>query len=478
MFYKTSLLFVLISFFSFSQNTSVPDDNFEMYLETHDANLALVTIGDPNSLGDGLMNDIVPTSKINTLQNLDIENLNISDLSGIEDFIELQIFNCKENQLTNVDLSNNVKLIHLYIEGNQLLDLDISNSPDLLILWCFNNQLTNLDLTQNISLLSLRCDNNNLTNLDVSFNVNLNDFTCRFNQISTLNIGNNTNLGEFHCGNNLLTALDLSLNSNLTAVHCESNQITSLDLSQNSELRKLICYDNQLTELDLSNNGLLINLDCSNNNLCSLNIRNGNNTGIQNINFSSNPDLTCVIVDNPSGNHSTWLPLSFTNYVNSPNDCSSQVLVDDLDDFIGTSYTLPTLVNGNYYTESNGNGILLFPGEIIISSQTIYIYNSTQCYSNESSFNVIVSNTEYRIPSFFTPNNDGTNDTWRVIDNTNTFTSIYIYDRYGKLLKSLLPNNFEWNGTFNGNLMNTDDYWFVINTNSGIPIKGHFTLKR
>ena len=69
-------------------------------------------------------------------------------------------------------------------------------------------------------------------------------------------------------------------------------------------------------------------------------------------------------------------------------------------------------------------------------------------------------------------------DTWRVIDNTGSFISINIYDRYGKLLKSLVPNNFEWDGTFNGNLLNTDDYWFVINRGSEIPIKGHFTLKR
>ena len=65
-----------------------------------------------------------------------------------------------------------------------------------------------------------------------------------------------------------------------------------------------------------------------------------------------------------------------------------------------------------------------------------------------------------------------------MIDNTNSFTSINIYNRHGKLLKSLSPDAFEWDGTFRGELMYTDDYWFVIYRNDDIPIKGHFTLKR
>lgn len=475
--YKTTLFLCFLCFYSFSQ-TFVPDDNFEMYLETHDIDFNTVAIGAPNSLGDGIMNDNVPTNKINILQNLNIDNLNIIDLRGIEDFAELQILSAKENQLVNVDLSNNVKLIQLFLEGNQLTDLDVTNNTVLLQFWCFNNQLTELDLSKNISLLSLRCDNNALTELDVSFNENLNDFTCSFNQISTLNTGNNENLSALLCGNNLITSLDFSLNPNLTEVQCEQNQISTLDFSQNRELRILNCFDNALTELDLSNNRFLINLDCSFNNLCALNLRNGNNNDVVSLNFSSNPDLYCVVVDDPNADLTSWQPSFFSNYVNSPEACSSQIPVDNLDDFFGTSYTLPLITNGNYFTEPGGNGSILFPGETITTSQTIYIYNSTTCYSNETSFDVIISNANFFIPKFFTPNNDNSNDTWRVIDNTNSFTSINIYDRYGKLIKSLPPNNFEWDGTFNGTLMQTDDYWFVINTNTGMPIKGHFTLKR
>ena len=66
---KTKLL--LFAFLIFSQliasQTSVPDDTFENYLETHDANGLVVLLGDPTSMGDGVAgNDLVTTANIST----------------------------------------------------------------------------------------------------------------------------------------------------------------------------------------------------------------------------------------------------------------------------------------------------------------------------------------------------------------------------------------------------------------------------
>jgi gliding motility-associated-like protein len=91
---------------------------------------------------------------------------------------------------------------------------------------------------------------------------------------------------------------------------------------------------------------------------------------------------------------------------------------------------------------------------------------------------VLISNDDYYIPKYFTPNNDGNHDTWSVIDNTNTIKSIDVFDRYGKLLKALLPNSIGWNGTFNGKPLESNDYWYVITLKSGETLKGHFSLKR
>ena len=82
-------------------------------------------------------------------------------------------------------------------------------------------------------------------------------------------------------------------------------------------------------------------------------------------------------------------------------------------------------------------------------------------------------------PRFFTPNGDGYNDLW-FIKNLDQFPDckIYIFDRYGKLLKQMNQNNTGWNGQFNGQQLPSDDYWFSLLFDNGKTIKGHFSLKR
>jgi gliding motility-associated-like protein len=82
-------------------------------------------------------------------------------------------------------------------------------------------------------------------------------------------------------------------------------------------------------------------------------------------------------------------------------------------------------------------------------------------------------------PRFFTPNDDGYNDTWK-IKNLDVLpkSTIVILDRYGKLLKQLGWNGTGWNGTYNGKELPADDYWFIITFEDGKIIKGHFSLKR
>ncbi|WP_310560812.1 T9SS type B sorting domain-containing protein [Flavobacterium sp.] len=86
------------------------------------------------------------------------------------------------------------------------------------------------------------------------------------------------------------------------------------------------------------------------------------------------------------------------------------------------------------------------------------------------------------VPKFFTPNNDGYNDYWSVKGvnaNFNPNSIIYIFDRFGKLLKQWIPSRSEgWDGTFNGIPSPSDDYWYTIKLDDGREAKGHFSLKR
>ena len=84
----------------------------------------------------------------------------------------------------------------------------------------------------------------------------------------------------------------------------------------------------------------------------------------------------------------------------------------------------------------------------------------------------------FHIPKYFTPNNDGFNDVFD-LKGIEFFNSSYvsIYNRYGKLLKSNQNSSFAWDGTFAGQLLPSDDYWYVIIVDNEKFI-GHFTLKR
>ena len=85
-------------------------------------------------------------------------------------------------------------------------------------------------------------------------------------------------------------------------------------------------------------------------------------------------------------------------------------------------------------------------------------------------------------PKFLTPNNDGAFDTWHISGvDTLPGTVVYIFDRYGKLLKQLSHTSPGWNGTYNGVLMPTSDYWYsaeIQKNGEAFTVQGHFTLKR
>lgn len=83
-------------------------------------------------------------------------------------------------------------------------------------------------------------------------------------------------------------------------------------------------------------------------------------------------------------------------------------------------------------------------------------------------------------PKFFTPNGDGFNDTWN-ISGVEGSSIIYIFDRYGKLIKQISPLGTGWDGTYNGQPVYSSDYWFTIDfPENGVPktFKSHFSLKR
>jgi gliding motility-associated-like protein len=104
---------------------------------------------------------------------------------------------------------------------------------------------------------------------------------------------------------------------------------------------------------------------------------------------------------------------------------------------------------------------------------TIYVRDKNGCDLVTAPATIIAAR------NFFTPNGDGFHDYWQVIAiETEPDAKIYIFDRFGKLLKQLDPLGPGWDGTYSNNPMPSSDYWFLVALSDGQSFKGHFTLKR
>jgi len=291
---KLLLILLCLPMIGFGQNVNIPDANFKAYLVGN----SLI-----NTNGDTEIQVSEATAFSDTIE---CGGLNISDLTGIGAFTDLTYLFCYSNQLTSLDVSNNLALTFLDCNNNQLTSINVSGCTALTLLQCQSNQLTSLDISNNTALENLYCSNNQLTNLDVS---------------------QNTVLYVLLCSDNQLTSLDVTNNTALIALGCLSTQLTNLDVSQNTALIHLNCVDNQLTSLDVSNNTALTILDCYDNNLTSLDLRNGNNINITSFSVTNNPNLSCINVDDFQYSLINWTDIDPQHYFS--NNCSGTTSIQE-----------------------------------------------------------------------------------------------------------------------------------------------------
>ncbi|MEL1240966.1 RCC1 domain-containing protein [Flavobacterium flavipallidum] len=168
---------------------------------------------------DGKNGSVLSATILNTTI-LDLSNSGISDLSGIEYFVNLEKLICSGNSITSLNLTNNTLLKYLDCSNNPLSALDVSKNTLLEELYidgptvvtnktitAKNNTITGfvkLDLTNNLQLKKLSCSNNQIVSLDLSKNKLLTFINCSNNDLQSLNLKNgfNTNLVTINFKNN------------------------------------------------------------------------------------------------------------------------------------------------------------------------------------------------------------------------------------------------------------------------------------
>jgi gliding motility-associated-like protein len=197
----------------------------------------------------------------------------------------------------------------------------------------------------------------------------------------------------------------------------------------------------------------------------------------------STGETTYEIDINASGTYS----VTVTNSNGCSKDRTITVLpsniatIDDVQVVDATSNNMITVLvsgEGNYeYSLNNINGPYQESNtfeNVPPGLHTVYVRDKNDCGIVEDLVSVI------GFPKFLTPNGDGYHDTWQVygLNHSSQIESIvYIFDRYGKLVKQLSPTGIGWDGTFNGQPLPSSDYWFHVKLQDGRVFKSHFTLK-
>lgn len=349
---KLVLLMLLFAGMANAQIVNIPDNNFKA---------KLIALGvDTN--GDGQ----IQNSEAITRFGLDVSNSNISNLTGIRSFLNLQTLNCSNNQLSTLNFSGLNALFTLNCNNNAITAINFTG-VNLNSFNCGFNQLSSLNVNNMSNLEILGCNDNALTNLDLSNMTSLLNVVCYNNLLSTLNVNNSNQLAYVFCKNNLLTYLDFSLNTGFTGIDCSNNLLNNINVT-GRYLSLFKCNNNLLTSLNLTNTSFSEGsntafFDCSFNQISSFIFNNTNIT-----NFKCN------------NNQLTTLNLSGAT-ISGALDCSNNQITSLL---TGNSAIEAIIATNNQLTTIDISNNLLIDSVVVNNNQlvTIFAKNSRNEYIN------------------------------------------------------------------------------------------------
>jgi len=289
-----------------AQYTQVPDSNFEQ---------ALIDLGIDS---EGTLDGQFLTADGQGVLGLFVDNRNISDLTGVEAFVDLLQLSAYGNNLTSINLSLlPLSIYDLFLGNNNLITIDLSPLPNLINLSLIHNDFTSVTVPSLSNLFALylgacpqltdvtiyNCPNLQnigiqetlVLSIDLSNAPILRNFSAYESQIQTLDFTNNQNLEEVYASNSPLASINLPNNPNLEIldvdacqltqlditncpglwyVSCGTNLLNDLDLTGNPLLEELRCWENQLSSLDLSQNPNINYISCFDNQLTNINLTN------------------------------------------------------------------------------------------------------------------------------------------------------------------------------------------------------------
>lgn len=143
----------------------------------------------------------------------------------------------------------------------------------------------------------------------------------------------------------------------------------------------------------------------------------------------------------------------------------------DLEIFYGESVQLDGSTSGvNYYWEPEiwlSDNTVLDPIAFPEQTTTFFLTATNGVCERTDEMTIVVSK-DLIIPSVFSPNGDGINDTWEILGaDRYPDIQIQVFDRWGQKVFESISYNEEkfWDGTHKGKRLSTSTYYYVINLN-------------
>lgn len=306
----------LVSYLGYSQVINFPDPNFRDYLLN---NYSINRNGD----------DVIDASEARSYMGaINCNGKNISDLAGIEYFIQITGLYCDNNTIEVLDLSNLTRLEGLFARNNNLKILDLTNreiflrrmdvtgNPNLTCIkidkdskpywewktdsiakfnyYCdsypelvnipdanFKSFLVNtidenndgeIQLSEAEKTFALDCSNQDIKDLTgIEAFKYLETLNCSSNELTLLKLNDNKFLKQLKCNNNQLSTL-IADKIDLDLLECSNNIFEEINLESFTSLKTLNCSSNKLKTLSLQNNTNLVDLNCNLNNITALNL--------------------------------------------------------------------------------------------------------------------------------------------------------------------------------------------------------------
>lgn len=306
----------------------------------------------------------IDISEAQAIYQLNISSSNISELNGLEHFINLTRLEINLNSISVFDGTSFANLEYLDFSNNVITTVDVSGLTNLQIFWAFGNPFTSIDVSSlsGLDLLDISyCDN--LMGLDASNLTNLTDLRCTSNDVMTnLNVSGCVALEDLSCQYSALTSLDLSGLANLDTMFAESNNLSSIDVTGAVSLGNINIAFNQITSLVVHDLPVLQSISASSNLISNLDIQNCpffftlvmEDNQLATLDLSNVPNIVIVEVAN---NNISELILAENNEIVQLGLTNNQLTELNLNDCINLNW-------GSFDNNPNLESILMKNGSI------------------------------------------------------------------------------------------------------------------